>query len=172
MLARVMELWTIHSAQKAAIALLGPRVDGTRRQLGPIPQGAWLDPYIVGFITTLATIVAQRQTTGLGDTGLALVQSHVWSQLSGQSDTLIGSEIILLSLSDEPQFGRGCRAAMRFIAGLPSDMMAARQGWPGGLVSLPAQQGDIDLDRWPDFFDRRIETLLSDSHELLSRNCV
>ena len=103
-------------ARRVASETIGPLVDLSRQRIGPIPDDAWRDPYLIGFLGMLITLMAKVATEGrIGDDGLALVQLEAWSDITGEQDGLVGQEICLLSLGQNADFNRGCHNARRFM---------------------------------------------------------
>ncbi len=103
-------------ARRVAAETIGPLVDLSRQRIGPIPEDAWRDPYLIGFLGMLITLVAKVATEGrIGDDGLALAQLEAWSDITGEQDGLVGQEICLLSLGQNADFNRGCHNARRFM---------------------------------------------------------
>lgn len=103
-------------ARRVAAETIGPLVNVSRQRIGAIPDDAWRDPYLIGFVGMLITLVAKVATEGrIGDDGLALAQLEAWSDITGEQDGLVGQEICLLSLGNNAEFSRGCSNARRFM---------------------------------------------------------
>ncbi len=84
--------------------------------MGDIPEDAWRDPYLIGFVGMLITLVAKVESGGrIGDDPLALAQLDAWSDITGEPDGVVGQEICLLSLAHNADFARGCHNARRFM---------------------------------------------------------
>lgn len=94
-------------------------VEKSEASLGGILAAAWHDPYILGFISTPASLEARAAVGGnLGSAALGLIQSETVAELSGASASLHGEEILTLSMDGDPQFQSGCSQAMSFHAAL------------------------------------------------------
>ena len=59
----MFQLLRARRGRKAAVAAIAPQVDASRHRLTGIPDAIWLEPYVVGFITALITLIA-RETVG------------------------------------------------------------------------------------------------------------
>jgi hypothetical protein len=114
-------MWTflqVRKGRNAAFAVISPFVEESRRRLGGIGDEIWLNPYMVGFMATLITLVAQRATGPIGSHALGLIQSEAWARITGLSGELIGEEISYLSSSESKDFADGCRDAAAFLDAL------------------------------------------------------
>ena len=114
MLPSVFVLWKIRQGRKAAVAAILPRVNQSRRHLNGIPDLAWLDPHLVGFMVTLITLVARRECNVPDTQALGLVQSEAWAEITGMRPDLIGDEVLALSAARHNAFELGCRNAVSF----------------------------------------------------------
>ena len=72
-----------------------PLIDGTRLRLGNIPDTAWHDPYVIGFLGMLITFIATRSTGALDTDDLAAVQAGAWTDITGMPGDLVGEEHVL-----------------------------------------------------------------------------
>ena len=107
---------TVRRARRAAVETVGPWVDVSRAQLGPLPDHFWRSPYIRGYMATLiSTAALAKVKTGLDSDRLGLVQLDAWVKITSQPPDCIGQEITYLSLTKEPQFQRGVHNAHRFF---------------------------------------------------------
>lgn len=111
----MFELLKVRRGRKAAVALISPLVERSRRRFEQIPESAWYDPYMVGFLGMLITLVANRAAGGLSSDGLGMVQSEAWAQITGCRNDLIGEEMCLLSTARNRIFQRGCSSAELFL---------------------------------------------------------
>jgi hypothetical protein len=123
-------------ARKAASAAIIPYVSQTRQRLGDIPDSAWSNAYVIGYIGTLITLFAERDAGGLGDTLLASVQADAWSDITRSDKALIGEEICFLSTADDGIFNLGCRNATSFFVALD----AAGAGEPESRLDAPVDE--------------------------------
>jgi len=109
-------LLKVRRARKAAVALISPFVEQTQRRCSStLTEQAWLDPYMVGFMSMLISLAAERAAGHLDSHSAGLVQLEAWRQVTGCSGNLIGEEICLLSSSNDRRFGHGCFNAGRFM---------------------------------------------------------
>ena len=109
-------------ARKARLAVEGtiaPLVERSRLRLGSIPDATWSDPYIVGFIVMLITILARMEVGKINSETLCQVQTKAWEDITGRTG-LIGEEVLLLSTANNRSFENGCRNAVQFSSVLVS----------------------------------------------------
>jgi hypothetical protein len=111
----MFSFWKARKARRTAATAIVPFVRQTELRLGQIPQPAWSDAYVIGFLSTLITLVAMREAGFLGTNLLASVQAAAWSDITGQDNVLLGEQICALSAAEDPTFGRGCDNAIRFF---------------------------------------------------------
>ena len=108
--------WKAAKARRAASDMIAPWVDYSRLRLGTIPDKAWHEPYMIGFLTMLISLAANIKAGGrIDDDALGLVQLQAWADITGMQDDQIGQEICLLSSRRDLEFGVGCDNAKRFI---------------------------------------------------------
>lgn len=112
MLRWVLDFSRVRRARKAACEVLSPMVAKSRRRLGAIPDATWSDPYVVGFMVMLITIVAKTEIGKIEGQTLCLVQANAWNDITGKRSDLIGEEILLLSAARNRDFEIGCQNAM------------------------------------------------------------
>src|SRR5215213_7269457 len=110
----MLELLKARRSRKAAVAAIAPLVERSRVRACGIPESTWFDPYIVGFLVTLITVLARQRHADLRPPSLALIQIEAWTKISGSSFGLIGEEIFFLSASRDRAFETGCRDAVNF----------------------------------------------------------
>lgn len=89
-------------------------IDDTVRRLGGVPARAWLDPYAIGFIVSLVTLVA-GSLRNHGPHGIGFVQVDCWHRLTGVRDGGLGERICLLSVGNDADFMRGCHDARAYF---------------------------------------------------------
>ena len=112
----MLELVKARRGRKAAIALIGPLIDHSRRGPGPgISERAWFSPYMVGFLGMLISLVAERAAGTLSSDAIGNVQADAWQHLTGCNAPNIGEEICLLSAAGNRDFVAGCTRAQRFL---------------------------------------------------------
>jgi len=107
-------LWKTRRARKAAVATIAPLAERSRNRLNGIPGRLWLDPYMVGFLVMLITLLAKRKVDALDSQTLGLVQCEAWTEITGMKSDLIGAEVIHLSAAGHKTFELGCRDAVAF----------------------------------------------------------
>lgn len=150
-------------ARLAAEGTILPLVEKSRRRLGAIPDTAWSDPYIVGFMMMLITIIARMEVGRLDSEAICHVQAKAWQGITGQ-ESEIGEEVILLSAAGNQHFETGCRNAADFAAFLVSHSVLLRRdgegnesvdgrgGWHDAALS---DRCDV-LAAWENYFDMRV----------------
>ncbi|MCB1392460.1 hypothetical protein [Nitrobacter sp.] len=102
----------VRRGRRAAVTTIGPLVERSRAALNGIPDIAWRDPYLVGFMLTLITIVARIENPDLQDHDLSLVQSQAWGAITGMDADLLGEEALTLSKLHPREFQHGSYSAM------------------------------------------------------------
>lgn len=107
-------LWKAHQGSRAAVAAVAPFVERSRVRFSGIPGVVWLDPYIVGFMVMLITLVAKREAAIGGGSALHHAQSTAWAAITGLKSDVIGEEVLLLSAGRQRDFEQGCRQALAF----------------------------------------------------------
>ncbi len=112
MLRWVLDQSKIRRARKAACAAISPMIARSRRRLGEIPDSAWSNPYVVGFLIMLITIVAKAEIGKIEGQTLCLVQAKAWEDITGMRPDLIGEEVLLLNAARDREFEIGCHNAM------------------------------------------------------------
>lgn len=144
--------------RKAAISLIAPFVEASRSRLSDLTEEAWLSPYIVGFMTMLISLIAERATGGLTSQSAGLVQLEAWQRVTGCNNNNIGEEICLLSSGNDPFFQEGCINAARFLAaitrGASDDPHLPRGYADHGIDYDPA----VATLLWAEYFDARVNT--------------
>lgn len=144
------------SVSRAITAILAPfqREDfAVSVQLGAplplassVPPGDWLHPRVLGFLSTVVTLMAERRASHLPDHALASVQSSVLNAITGAGGELIGAELCLLSSSDDADFLDGAAAGFDFFHALEVIDVASTpreaQIWDPGVQSGNAAEFD------------------------------
>lgn len=166
------EYWDQWSARRAAIDTLSPYLQRTRAHLGEIPQIAWRDPYIVGFVTMIASLLILERSAGrISGEKLGLAQLAVWERVSGIVDPRVGEDILTLSAAGDELFLEGCRNARRFHGSLRKDLdQRDIEMTPEMLASLSATGRSSDSLTstnelapllWDLFFESRLHPFFS-----------
>jgi hypothetical protein len=167
----MFNLWRARKAQKAAVAAIAPFLAQSRRRLDGVPDMAWLDPYMLGFIVALITLIAKRHNAALNTHALALVQADAWAELSGIKPDVLGEEVLLLSMGRDRGFESGCRNAVHFGGALygqalraeaEEDFLAvlAADAFGPSQASDFTQLGALSEDAmqlWIEYFDGHID---------------
>jgi hypothetical protein len=108
----MFQLFKARRARRAAISIICPLVERSRWKLHGIPESAWLDPYMVGFLSMLITLVAKDKASNLDVDALGLVQLEAWKEITKLEMNDIGEEICLLSMDHNNVFQAGCDNAV------------------------------------------------------------
>jgi len=157
----MLQLLRVRRGRKAAVAALAPHVEASRHRLDGIPDGVWLEPYMVGFMSMLITLVAGRAANPLGQQAMGLVQIGAWAEITGMKPELVGEEICLLSSNSDGAFAAGCRNAAVFLDAYYGESLA---GEIANWARTGAEEPNIDrlhagsdpAALWAHFFDTRI----------------
>lgn len=161
-----IELSRVRKARKAACSAILPMVARSRRRLDGIPDAAWSNPYIVGFIVMLITIVTRVEIGKIEGQALCLVQAKAWEDITGLRSDVIGEEILLLSEAGNRDFEAGCRNAMTLGSMLVGhSVLYANRGsdWLNrhldlrdtDTVGIPGERDDVSAV-WERFFDAHV----------------
>jgi hypothetical protein len=152
--------WKAHKARKAAADAITPFVGQTRQRFGDIPESAWSNAYVIGFVTTLITLFANRDAGALGDSLLASVQAGAWSDITQSESVLLGDEVCFLSTAGDGIFELGCRNAIAFFEALDAASLRREEGRfdiadaePDGYWALAQTGGDSCAGLWMNYFD-------------------
>jgi hypothetical protein len=161
----MLQLWRARQGRKAAIALLTPFVEQSRSELGAIPDTAWSDPFLVGFVVMLASLEARDAAGFLSSHTLGLIQCETLAAFSNQTADVAGESIFLLNMEHQGAFGAGCGAAAAFHLALREQgyMPASAGGAHGlGLTGYPLGLGTDLYERWQQHFNGRISFISQD----------
>lgn len=156
----LLGLWKARRGRKAAVVTIAPLVEHSRRRFKEIPETAWLDPYLVGFMMMLITVVARREVT-LDTQALALVQSGAWGEITGMKADLIGEETLHLCTTGDKNFERGCRDAIAVDLALYRSSVAQNSDFGVFGLDIGAER-DPETDNvmllWEQCFDGQVMT--------------
>lgn|GEM_PF-1892556 len=112
-------------------------------------DSVWLDPYLVGFLATLITLLAKRKAGPLKEEALAGVQETAFSALTGLEGALFGVELVLAGRNPTRAFEEGCGDGGRFFALLTGEPLPAGDddtpGWAAGFFHQPAPEPAVSL---------------------------
>lgn len=161
-----IEMSRVRKARKAAVAAISPIVENSRYRLGQIPDAAWSDPYMIGFMVMLISIIARIESGRLGQNSMSLVQCKAWEDITFTKSDVMAEDLLLLSTARNRDFELGCRNAATFgpiLLGNP--ILSEGRGMPRQdlrrdlleveLVEPFAQREDIVV-AWMQFFDEYI----------------
>lgn len=152
----MFQLLRVRRARKAAVAAIHPHVEGSRARLQGISDVAWRDPYVIGFLVMLITLVAQRAERRLGEQALGLVQLDAWEEITGAKTSDIGEEICLLSANGDAAFQNGCDNAQLLFSAIEAEGMGRGEPVrpdPDAEAEMPARPSTA---LWSRYFDERI----------------
>ncbi len=150
-------LWRTYRGRRAATAQIVPLLDGTRHRLGSLPDSIWHDPYVVGFLGMLITMIATRAAGSLGRDDLAAVQSKVWAEITGASGDLFGEEICFYDAAYDNRFISGCRNAELFLHALHvATRQSAQELGMEADTPLISAEGDVRSTLWSRYFDAHL----------------
>ena len=160
-------------ARRAAVAAISPIVEDSRHRLGGISDVTWSDPYIVGFMVMLISIIARLESGKISEDSLCLVQCGAWGDITAMQPDLMAEQLLLLSADRNRDFELGCRNAAAFssiLFGTPTLQegtgLPGVERWPDKLESaapnLFAQREDV-RSAWMQFFDVHIASNVQSS---------
>ncbi|MES0812324.1 hypothetical protein ABLO27_22735 [Roseibium sp. SCPC15] len=132
----MLELWKSWRARRAAVTTIRPLVERTRFVNGHITDDRWMDAYMVGFLTMLITLIAQRRVHSIGSDALGNVQADAWQDITGLPGELVGEEACLLSANGHRDFMRGCENAGKLETALTTQ---------GGFQWFSSGHSDFDV---------------------------
>jgi hypothetical protein len=152
-------LWKAYRGRRAAAAAITPFIDGTRLRLGDIPDSAWHDPYIIGFLGMLITVAATRLVGSFDTDTLAAVQAGAWTDITGMPGDVIGEEICFLGAANDARFLSGCSNAESFFQALDAASRQREQVLDTALRPPPVVEGaghDVGSALWSRYFDAHL----------------
>ncbi|RIK96750.1 MAG: hypothetical protein DCC74_09565 [Proteobacteria bacterium] len=169
----LLNLSRTRRARRAAAAMIVPLVEASRRRLGGIAEAAWSDPYIIGFMAMLITLISRVEVGRLDNDALGAVQVGAWQDITGLSGSTVGEDMLHLGAAHDRNFEAGCRDAVTFGSMLVArSLLFAGAGktwraktWQAATdpsCTPPAARDDVAA-AWEQFFDanvaRRGETM-------------
>ncbi len=158
-------LWKARRGRKAAVAVILPFVERSRQRFSPVPDAAWLDPYLVGFMMMLITLVARREVEVLDTQALALVQCSAWGEITGLKPDLVGEETLHLCATGDREFERGCRDAIEIDLALYKSLIVRNSdlgfsrlhaGFGFHLAGERVPEFDDIMALWDRYFDAQL----------------
>jgi hypothetical protein len=114
----MLNLFKSVPARRRTIAALKPFVAFTQDAATRAVPNDWLQPHILGFLSTAITLIAEASKGPLRSHALGAVQTSVMVSITGGSAQVAGEEITLLSSRRDPEFMAGCHAAYQFVEAL------------------------------------------------------
>lgn len=155
----------VRKGRRAAVAMIGPLVEQSRARLNGIPDTAWRDPYLVGFMLTLITIVARIESRTLRDRELSVVQSQAWSAITDMNADLIGEDALTLSTAHSEEFQYGCHRATIVASRLCGTAAVTSIGYEPWQDAINERGASVLLNtvtgNWADAFDAYVAALPS-----------
>ena len=153
-------------ARRAAVAAISPIVEGSRHRLGGISDVAWSDPYIIGFMVMLISIIARMESGKISENALCLVQCRAWEDITAMQSDLMAEQLLLLSTDRNRDFEHGCHNAAAFSSVLFGSTtlqegvgLPIPERWPnkleGEATRMFAQREDV-TSVWAQVFDVHI----------------
>jgi hypothetical protein len=166
MLQWALDFSRTRKARRAAVAAIAPIVEGSRQRLGGISDVAWSDPYIVGFLVMLISIVARLESGKISGDALCLVQCRAWEEITATESDAMAEQLLILSADRNRDFEFGCRNAAAFSAILFGTEtlhegigVGSLEPWANGVEDDAAmtftQREDVAL-AWTQFFDAHV----------------
>jgi hypothetical protein len=145
-------------ARKAAVAAISPIVEDSRYRLGGISDVVWSDPYIIGFIVMLISVIARLEIAKVAGNDLCRIQCGAWEDITSMKGGEMAEELLLLSTVRNREFELGCHNAATFGSILfgSSELMEG-----GGVPQIDAvlgshrQREDVSA-AWSQFFDAHV----------------
>jgi hypothetical protein len=169
------ELSRVRKARKAAVTVLSPIVEKSRHRLGGISEVTWSDPYMIGFMVMLISIIARIESGKIAGNSLSLVQCRAWEDITRMRSDMMAEELLLLSTARNREFELGCHNAATLgsiLFGSPILSEGAgvlREDRPRDLEDRPRDPQELELTEpfaqrddvsvvWGQFFDAHIST--------------
>jgi hypothetical protein len=135
------------AARRIAIETVSSRIEASRHRLGSIPEATWSDPYVVGFVMMLVTMVARAEHPAITRDALSHLQAEAWTAVTGTGTGWIGEQVMALSATRDPGFENGCRNGERFAALIAA--LAAADGTDPDRVDFAG----AERQAWADMFE-------------------
>jgi hypothetical protein len=166
----LLGLWKARRARKAAVTIIGPLVERSRRRLNGIPGPVWFDPYLIGFMVMLITLIARRRVNVLDNQALGLVQCGAWGTITGLKADLVGEETLHCCAIGDRDFARGCCDAANFdlalhggAIGYTSDLTMCPKDDEGFASEGGPHAGDA-IQLWDHYFETHVINATSQRH--------
>ncbi len=133
----MFEFWKTYKAQTIAIRSLQPFINYTVSQLPPNINMNWQKPHILGFMATIATLIAERVAGSDNSDTIAQIQSSTLASLIGTGREHIGERIYLLSSMKETAFQLGCKNGQHFFQKMNLDIHTTFDIWYNPIMLDP-----------------------------------
>lgn len=162
-----LNTFRIRRARKAAAGMIMPFVERSRQRLGGIDDAVWSDPYIIGLLLMLISVVAQVEGGEFSERSLCRIQCGAWRDITSVRDGTIAEQFMLLNKGRDRDFELGCHAAATFALVLfGRRMLFHGAGIPPVDAGLdgPALQRDDIREAWSQCFEAHI--CASANHEV------
>jgi hypothetical protein len=174
MLQWALEFSRKRKARRSAVATISPIVEGSRQRLGGISDIAWSDPYVIGFLVMLISIVARLESSRISGNSLCVVQCRAWEDITASASDMMAEQLVLLSTDRNRDFELGCSNAAAFGATFFGAGTLQEGAGLTGLESWSdepedetimsfAQREDVTA-AWAQFFDAHIVSLRKGPH--------
>jgi hypothetical protein len=164
----VIELSRVRKARRAAVTTISPIVEQSRHRLGAISDAAWSDPYMIGFMVMLISIIARVESGRIARNAMSRVQRKAFEDITSMTSDVMAEELLLLSTSRNRDFELGCHNAVAFgsiLLGTPIPSEGGgmpredrRSELPEVEFAKPFAQCEDVSAAWEQFFDARLST--------------
>lgn len=142
-----------------AAAVISPIVEQSRQRLGGICDAVWSDPYIIGFVVMLISVVAKLESGELAERAISRVQCGAWRDITSARGGSIAERFMMLNIARDRDFELGCRNAAMFARVLfGRKILLQGAGVPvvdAVLDCVPSEREDV-RDAWSQLFDAHI----------------
>ena len=162
----VIELSRVRKARRAAVTTISPIVEQSRHRLGAISDAAWSDPYMIGFMVMLISIIARVESGRISRDSMSHVQCKAFEDITSMTSDVMAEELLVLSTSHNRDFELGCRNAVAFgsiLLGTPIPSEGGgmpredrRCDLPEVEFAKPFVQCEDVSAAWEQFFDARL----------------
>lgn len=139
-------------------------VEASRQRLGGISDASWSDPYIIGFLVMLISIVARMESGRISAEAMCSVQCRAWDDITAHKTDIVAEQLLHLSTDRDRDFEQGCRDAAAFSTVLLGSEtlqegtgLASLTQWVSTLDgdSARSQQDEV-VAAWAHFFESHI----------------
>jgi hypothetical protein len=162
-----LELSRARKARSAAVAAISPILDQSRHRLGGVPDAAWSDPYVIGFMIMLISIIARMEAGRIANHSLCKVQRKAWEDITRANSDVMIEEMMLLDTTHDRKFELGCQNAATLGSMLLGNSVCddsamlpqgrSRDVMEAQTIEPLAQREDVSA-AWIQFFDAYVLT--------------